>query len=93
VFGNRCRLREVTAREGEEQRSWQSLLAFNIAAEIGQLTIILIAWPALLLLRKLSEPAWHYGRIGLASACIAVAAIWTGQRIVSVVGVLGNRVL
>ena len=24
---------------------WQSLLAFNVGVEIGQLTIIVIAWP------------------------------------------------
>jgi hypothetical protein len=40
--------------------------------EIGRLAIVLVTWPALLLIRK-SQPAWHYGCIGLATACIAVA--------------------
>lgn len=67
---------------------WQSLLSFNVGVEIGQLAIVLLAWPSLVLLRKLSVPAWHYTRLGLASACIAVAAFWTGQRVLSAVQVI-----
>jgi hypothetical protein len=67
---------------------WQSLLAFNLGVEIGQLAIVLVTWPTLLLIRKASEPAWHYSRLGLATACIAVAAVWTGQRVVSAVEIL-----
>ncbi len=67
---------------------WQSLLAFNVGVEIGQLSIILAAWPAFLLLRRLSDRAWRVGRIGIAAGCIAVAALWTGQRALSVIGAL-----
>jgi hypothetical protein len=67
---------------------WQSLLAFNVGVEIGQLTIIVIAWPLFRLIQRFSEYAWRIGRIGIASVCIAVAAVWTGQRVLSVIGSL-----
>lgn len=67
---------------------WQSLLAFNVGVEIGQLTIIIIAWPAFRLIQRSSEYAWRIGRIGIATVCIAVAAVWTGQRVLSVIGTL-----
>ena len=65
---------------------WQSLLAFNVGVEIGQLTIILAAWPVFRLIQRSSDNAWRIGRIGIATACIAVAAVWTGQRVLSVIG-------
>lgn len=67
---------------------WQSLLAFNLGVEIGQLTIIVVAWPAFRLIQRSSDRAWRVGRIGIATACIAVAAVWTGQRVLSVIGTL-----
>ncbi|MEM8573955.1 MAG: HupE/UreJ family protein [Pseudomonadota bacterium] len=60
---------------------WQSLLSFNIGIEIGQLAIVLLVWPALLILRRLSQSAWHYTRLGIAAACILVAGYWTVQRL------------
>jgi hypothetical protein len=67
---------------------WQSLLAFNVGIEIGQLTIIVLAWPAFRFIQKVSEYVWRIGRIGIATVCIAVAAMWTGQRVLSVIGTL-----
>jgi len=67
---------------------WQSLLAFNVGIESGQLTIIVIAWPAFRLIQSSSEYAWRIGRIGIATVCIAVAAVWTGQRVLSIIGTL-----
>jgi len=67
---------------------WQSLLAFNVGVEIGQLTIILAAWPAFRLIQRSSDYAWRIGRIGIAAACIAVAAVWTAQRVLSIIGTL-----
>jgi hypothetical protein len=67
---------------------WQSLLAFNVGIEIGQLTIIVIAWPVFRLIQRSSEYAWRIGRIGIATVCIAVAAVWTGQRVLSIIGTL-----
>ena len=67
---------------------WQSLLAFNVGVELGQLMIISLAWPAFRLIQRSSEYAWRFGRIGIATVCIAVAAVWTGQRVLSVIGTL-----
>ena len=67
---------------------WQSLLAFNVGIESGQLTIIVIVWPAFCLIQRSSEYAWRIGRIGIATVCIAVAAVWTGQRVLSIIGTL-----
>lgn len=67
---------------------WQSLLAFNVGVEIGQLTIIVVAWPAFRLIQRSSDHAWRIGRLGIATACMAVAAMWTGQRVLSVIGAL-----
>lgn len=67
---------------------WQSLLAFNVGVEIGQMFIILVAWPIFRLIERSSEPAWHFGRFGLATACMAIAAVWTGQRVWMVAGSL-----
>ena len=55
--------------------------------EIGQLTIILAAWPAFRLIQRSSDNAWRIGQVGIATACIAVAAVWTGQRVLLVVEV------
>ena len=67
---------------------WQSLLAFNVGVEIGQLIIILAAWPAFRLLQRSSENIWRASRIGISTICIAVAAVWTWQRALSVIGSL-----
>ncbi|HBF61474.1 MAG TPA: hypothetical protein DDW48_08660, partial [Methyloceanibacter sp.] len=64
---------------------WQSLLSFNVGVEIGQLAIVLVAWPALLLLRRLNVTAWHYSRLALALACIVIAGYWTYERVPAVV--------
>jgi hypothetical protein len=64
---------------------WQSLLAFNVGVELGQLAIIAVALPVLLSLRQMSDGFWRVGRIGLATGCIAVAAVWTAQRVLTLV--------
>jgi hypothetical protein len=68
---------------------WQSLLAFNIGVEFGQLAIVLATWPLFLLIRRINPRAWRLAQLGLAAICISVAAVWTVQRftgmIVSVV--------
>jgi len=67
---------------------WQSLLAFNVGIEIGQLTIIVIAWPLFRLVEHLSQPTWRIGCWGVAGVCAAVALFWIGQRALSVIGTL-----
>ena len=61
---------------------WISLLSFNVGVELGQLAIVLIMWPILLGLFKL-KPQWSPAiRWSLALPCIAIASVWTGQRVV-----------
>ncbi len=67
---------------------WQSLLAFNMGVEIGQLSIIVIAWPLFRLVDHVSRRAWHVGRWAVATGCAAIALFWTGQRALSVIGTL-----
>ena len=59
---------------------WQSLLAFNVGVEIGQLLIILIAWPLFRVVEWLSRRVWQTGRWGVAAACAMIAVFWTVQR-------------
>ncbi len=59
---------------------WQNLLAFNGGVEIGQLLIILVAWPLFRLIERLSRGAWRIGRWGIAAACAMIAVFWTVQR-------------
>ena len=67
---------------------WQSLLAFNVGVEIGQLAIILAAWSVFRSIEKSSKPAWRIGRTGIATVCMAVAGVWTVQRVLSVIATL-----
>ena len=67
---------------------WQSLVAFNVGVEIGQLTIILVAWSVFRLIEKSGACAWRIARIGIAVACMMVASVWTVQRALSVIETL-----
>ena len=61
---------------------WQSLLAFNLGIEAGQLLIVLALWPPLMLIAR-QLPHWAVPvRWTIALPCILVAAIWTGERTV-----------
>ena len=62
---------------------WISLLSFNVGVEIGQLLIVLLLWPVLVLIQNI-KPAWvQVVRWCLALPCIAIAALWSGQRAVA----------
>ncbi len=62
---------------------WISLLSFNVGVEIGQLLIVLLLWPLLVLIQKI-KPGWMPAvRWSLALPCIAIAALWSGQRAVA----------
>lgn len=65
---------------------WQSLLAFNMGVEIGQLTIVLAVWPVFLLLRRTNILVWRTAQITTAALCIAVASVWTFNRIGMMLG-------
>lgn len=63
---------------------WQSLLAFNLGVEIGQVAIILALWPALVICHRMNASLWMSTRVGLAVGCAAIACYWTVQRIAEV---------
>ena len=67
---------------------WHSLIAFNIGVEIGQLAIVILIWPLLQWLRG-SKPQYYTTLQWLiAVPCIAIAAVWTGQRATSIFAAL-----
>jgi len=68
---------------------WQSLLAFNLGVEVGQVLIILCTWPLFWLVARWNATAWRIGRWGVAVPCIVIAALWTGQRGLQAVQALG----
>ena len=59
---------------------WQSLLAFNVGVEFGQLLIILVAWSLFHLIQRSNARVWRLSRWGIAAACAMVAVFWTIQR-------------
>ena len=64
---------------------WQSLLAFNLGIEAGQLMIVLVLWPILMLIaRRLPRRAASV-RWAVALPCILIAAIWTGERVTQLI--------
>ncbi len=63
---------------------WQSLLAFNVGVEIGQLAIVVLIWPILLFLSKTLPALAIPIRWTIAIPCILLAALWTGERLVMV---------
>ncbi len=77
-FGFSFLLREI--QRGEAANVWQSLLAFNIGIEIGHLAIVLVAWPAAVLLRAVSTGVWLGARGRIAAGVSAVAAVWAVDR-------------
>ena len=67
---------------------WQSLLAFNLGVEAGQIAIVLVVWPLLVIMRSLSQGTWRVARLTLAGGCAAMACVWTVERMGQVISVL-----
>ena len=63
---------------------WQSLLAFNVGVEIGQIAIVLACWPLFHFVERRHVAVWPALRWSVALPCIALAALWVGQRMVLV---------
>ncbi len=59
---------------------WQSLLAFNVGVEVGQLAIVLVIWPLLLLFRRLGPTPEVSLRVSIALVCGVIASWWTFER-------------
>ena len=64
----------------ESPNLWQSLLAFNVGIEIGQLLIVLALWPILHFISTRLPNRIALIRWAVALPCILFATIWTGQR-------------
>ena len=69
----------------ESPSLWQSLLAFNVGIEIGQLLIVLALWPLLAFIAGRYPARIVAVRWVVALPCILVATIWTGERAVQLV--------
>ena len=68
---------------------WQSLLAFNLGIEAGQLAIVLLIWPVLYLLSRSNPRLWRLSRWVIALGCAAIATVWTVERTAQFLAVLG----
>jgi hypothetical protein len=67
---------------------WQSLLAFNVGVEVGQLLIVAVAWIVFRSVERMNDRAWQLGRWGIAASCALVAVFWTIQRASTVVATI-----
>jgi hypothetical protein len=67
---------------------WQSLLAFNIGVEIGQLLIVLVTLALLYLVAKIGTKTEKATRYLLAAASIVIGLIWAVERGSSIVSSL-----
>lgn len=60
---------------------WQSLLAFNVGVELGQLLLVLVIYPVVVLLPRLGNQSWLYVHGAIGAGCIGIAGIWTVERV------------
>ena len=72
----------------ESPNLWQSLLAFNVGIEVGQLLIVLAIWPILAFTAGRLPRGIVVVRWTVALPCILVATIWTGERVMQLVNAL-----
>ena len=59
---------------------WESLLAFNVGVEVGQLAIVLVIWPLLHFFARLGPTPEMTLRVSIAIGCAAIASWWTFER-------------
>ena len=59
---------------------WQSLVAFNVGVEVGQLLIVIGAWIAFYIIGLLGGRAAKVNRYLVASLCIVIALFWVMER-------------
>lgn len=62
---------------------WQSLLAFNLGVEAGQIAIVLLLWPVISVVRHYWPQQSPRLTWAIAISCIAVASLWAGERLIS----------
>lgn len=63
---------------------WQSLLAFNVGVEVGQLMIVLVTLAIFYLVGKLGPKVTLISRFVIAAACAAISLLWVIERGASV---------
>jgi HupE/UreJ protein len=59
---------------------WQSLLAFNLGVEIGQVLIVVFAGLAFYLIGLLGNRVAKINRYSVAAACIVISSYWVVER-------------
>ncbi len=59
---------------------WQSLLAFNVGVEIGQLAIVVLVWPIVVVLRRIPGRVWLLSRGVVAGCASIIAMFWVVER-------------
>ena len=59
---------------------WVSLLSFNVGVELGQLIVVILTVGVLFIVDRFFSRYRQITRATVALACIAVAALWVGQR-------------
>ncbi|MGI9303985.1 MAG: HupE/UreJ family protein [Gammaproteobacteria bacterium] len=79
-FGFSFVLSEILSPDGPNLLT--SLFAFNVGVELGQAGIVLAVWPLMYLVGRKWPRTNQPLRMAIAVPCIAVAALWTGQRMV-----------
>lgn len=67
---------------------WQSLLAFNIGVEVGQLMIVIATLVFIQLIGRYSEKAKITSRLLIAGLCILVSVYWVYDRSINLVASL-----
>jgi len=72
----------------ESPNLWQSLLAFNLGVEIGQVALVLLVWPLFWWLGRVNARWATAGRWAVVLPAMTVAAAWTGERALQVMGTL-----
>lgn len=59
---------------------WQSLVAFNVGVEVGQLLIVAACWPLVLFLRNQPPLIWRIASVTTAAGASLIAAFWVIER-------------
>jgi hypothetical protein len=59
---------------------WQSLVAFNVGVELGQLLIVIVAVLVFYLISLLGESVTKINRTIVAGLCVAIASYWVVER-------------
>ena len=59
---------------------WQSLVAFNVGVELGQIAIVALIWPIMWYLARKGPKPVQVARWAAALPCMVVAGVWTGER-------------